>query len=227
MNKTTSLEIPPWVVRSRIVKIYNREREKPESLPVKYKRNKNAWMSACLRALNKIEYRRTKFSLSQSESKEWQTVITYQIEKIKKRHDSLYLWSLCEFQNMEKLNIYELNFDETRNSIWLLKAIDEVSDIKKRINSKRRKLSRTENSSWTNIIRNIRLRLKLLTIQAESIQKGEWYLSYRYNAGKLRHMNAYVGWDSRIMQNQRKVKRWLKPCFCIESENIKGDNEHE
>ena len=221
------VQFPPWLIQNLVTGLYNRNRNKSKCSTREH--HHRTWGKACIRAINKLSHRYKIYIGNQAVGCEWQSLISYQVNKLSKRYDPIYLWGICEFKIMERWNSFDVGIEDFKSSLWQFKAVELVADLNKRIKSTRPKLKRSDNSIWTDLVGNASKRF------SKSDNNGDlgkdWQLCYRYNADKLNKRNGYISWYSCISQNQKKIDRWSTSLLLPEANNsnlieYKGDNDN-
>ena len=210
MNTMKVSEFSPWWIRNLLDRIRNRKRD------IRYGHDEifntvcmYTWIKCCNRAINKMRYRFNDHLNSAKNNRDWDALIAYQIIKLHKRYDPVYLWGITEYANCEKVNFNDFPRDIFPCLVWKFKAIEQAVDIAKRM-PHRYKIGRGTNYDWGHLITNTRRKFKH-SKNVETILDDEyWLLVYRSNHDKLNKMCGYISWSSCIHQNQRKVNRWPK-----------------
>ncbi len=217
MNKMRDTEFPPWLIQNFIINIYNRQRLKPETVPKQDNGRNRTWGKACSRAVNKLKDRFRIYLEKQTLKSDWQNLISYQIAKLNKRYDPIYLWGICEYRLLEHMNSFDFGNGYIKTSLFNFRAGELVGDLNKRIRSQRSKLKRLETCIWTDLIGNTYKRFTKPEKEA-GLELG-WNLCYRYNGVKLSKISGYQDWHSCISQNQKKVQKWIQPRLGLDAEN--------
>lgn len=211
MNTMKVSEFSPWWIRNLLDRIRNRKRD------YNYGHNETfnpigmyTWVKCCNRAINKMRYRFHDHIDTGESNRDWDALIAYQIMKLHKRYDPVYLWGICEYSNCEKVNLDDFSQDIFPCLVWKFKAIEQAVDITKRIPMSY-KNERGANYGWGHLIANARKKFIQGKNRETSVDDEEyWLLVYRSNHDKLNKMSGYISWGSCIYQNQRKVNRWAK-----------------
>ncbi len=210
MNAMKVSEFSPWWIRNLLNRIKNRRRDLQYTPDINVSpQGIYTWVRCCNRAINKMRYRFNDHQNSAESNREWDALIAYQIMKLHKRYDPVYLWGITEYSNCEKVNLDDFPRDIFPCLVWKFKAIEQAVDITKRMPHKY-KIERGINYDWGHLITNTRRKFHRSMDDEATVDDECWILVYRSNHDKLNKMCSYISWSSCIHQNQRKVNRWCK-----------------
>ncbi len=212
MNTMKITDFSPWWIRAALTRMANRKKHlKTDRIPLLSRRSIYTWVNCCNRGINKMKYRFRECQCSIAQIDEWETCINYQINKLHRRYDPVYLWGIAEYYNCEKVNIDGFSQDLFPCLIWKFKSIEQAVDMSKRLQSDTR-LTRTERFTWGNLIGNVQKKYRAWKQSCNVSDEDDefWNYCFRANRDKLLKTWGYVSWNSRIWQNKRKIERWHK-----------------
>ncbi len=209
MNAMFVSEFSPWWIRNCLTRMSNRFKNYKQCRDEKHQQQAKAtWVQTSKRASSKLVYRYNAFMKGNTQGDEWQSFVAYHINKLNRRYDSIYLWSICEYYICEKVNNEDFFQDMFPNIVWRFKAIEEAVDISKRIRSTRNMGGiRTERYEWDDLIGFTRKKYRKIWNNRQPDDQLLWHMCYRANHYKIMKYWGYAAWDSRIWQNKRKIER--------------------
>jgi len=208
MAKVT--DFPPWWLHNYLSRISKRWRRHVQtSDETLLRESEYTWSDWHNKSKNKMRKLFNEYQNCRVLVDDWQPLISYQINNLYRRFDSVHLWGLREFVICEKVNNSNFPRDVFPNLLWKHWAIKLSLDMTDRMKLKR-KLGRRERYSWNRLISSSYEKFKNNTTGRLSEEVKFWNLCYTANLFKIKDYWEHISWNVSIRNNILKIERLRK-----------------
>jgi len=211
MAKVT--DFPPWWLHNYLSRISKRWRRHVQiSDDTLLRASVHTWSNCYYKSKNKMRKLFNKYQNCQVKVDDWEPLVSYQVNNLHRRYDSIHLWGLREFVICDKANNEKFTRDIFPNLLWKHQTIKLSLAITDRIKLKM-KSGRDKRYSWNRLISSSYAKFKNNTVGKLSAEVELWNLCYTANFYKIKDYWEHVSWNVDIHNNILKIERLRKYGF--------------